>query len=211
MRTTSFLFLASLGAAAMATAACSSKDAANPPPPGVTSTSSSTSSTSTSSSSGASSSSTSSSSTSGSSSSGAGGASSSSTSSSSTGSSSSGGGAGGGSACSGNTPIELTVKNYLNWCDVSVAGGAASTAAVQTVCVADAMKVDLTATAASATFKLGDWHHTDGDSGSGDPGTVTGNPPSSAAAITVSASKKCAWICCPFTDGTGCPATDQCL
>lgn len=101
------------------------------------------------------------------------------------------------------------MKNYLSWCDVSVKGAAAVTDAVQTVCVADGM-VDLTATAASATFKLGDWHHTDGDSGSGDPGTVSGNPATSAAVITVSANKKCAWVCCPFTAGTGCPLIDQC-
>ena len=103
------------------------------------------------------------------------------------------------------------MKNYLSWCGVSVKGAASSTAPVQTVCVADASMVDLTATAASAMFKLGTWHHTDGDLGSGDPGVVSGNPPMSAAVITVSALKKCAWVCCPFTNGTGCDAVpEQC-
>ena len=115
---------------------------------------------------------------------------------------------GGGSAapapvsCSGATPVALTVKNYLSWCDVSVAGRAASTAAAQTVCVA-AGAVPLSATP-SAGFELGPapWHDTDDDHGAGDPADAT--------TVTVSGASDCAWVCCPFPDGTGCPTTDQC-
>jgi hypothetical protein len=110
--------------------------------------------------------------------------------------------------CSGATPVALTVKNYLSWCSVSVAGHAASSAGAQTVCVA-AGTIALSATAL-AGFELGPapWHHTDGDSGAGDAGTVTSG--TSAASVTASGASTCAWICCPFVGGTGCPTTDQC-
>ena len=70
------------------------------------------------------------------------------------------GGTGGG--CNG---TELTVKNYLAWCSVSVAGGTPSSAAEQTVCVPEGA-VNLSATALNG-FILGTapWHNTDGDSG----------------------------------------------
>src|SRR5262249_18996605 len=109
--------------------------------------------------------------------------------------------------------VALTVKNYLSWCSVSIGDGSTSTAAAQTVCV-DPGTIHLTATAASATFKLGTapWHHTTGDTGSGDQGTVTGSGVSAESATTETASgaSACVWICCPFTDGTGCPTTDLC-
>jgi hypothetical protein len=98
------------------------------------------------------------------------------------------------------------VLNYLSWCSVSVGGVVASTADTQTVCVA-AGDVTLDATATTG-FKLGLWHHTNGDTGSGDPGTVTSGD--SKATVTVPTTKNCVWVCCPFTNGTGCPATDQC-
>jgi hypothetical protein len=107
----------------------------------------------------------------------------------------------------------LTMKNYLAWCNVIVDGHAASTAAVQAVPVT-AGTINVSATAASATFILGakPWHDTAGDTGAGDPGTVTGTgtAASSATTVVVGASGKCIWICCPFANGTGCPTTDQC-
>ena len=39
--------------------------------------------------------------------------------------------------CSGATPVALTVMNYLSWCSVTVGSGMPSSAASQTVCVAD--------------------------------------------------------------------------
>ena len=104
----------------------------------------------------------------------------------------------------------LTVKNFDVWCSVSVNGGAASTAAVQTVPISTPTDVTLVATPASSTFILGDWHHTDGDTGSGDPGKVSGTM--STAKVNVGTSNVCVWVCCPFANppGSGCPTTDQC-
>jgi hypothetical protein len=107
----------------------------------------------------------------------------------------------------------LTVKNYLSWCSVSVAGGTASTAAVQMVPITTAGPKMLVATAASATFQLGAnmWHHTDGDTGTGEPGTVSGPMSTATVSVTTSASK-CVWVCCPFSNpaGTGCDVPEQC-
>jgi hypothetical protein len=125
-----------------------------------------------------------------------------------------GGSSSGGSAptCSGATPVALTVKNHLSWCSVSVSGQAASSASAQTLCVAPG-PIALSATAQTG-FELGPapWHDTTGDHGSGDPGTVTGSGQSASSATTVTAAgtTSCAWVCCPFTDGTGCPTTNQC-
>jgi hypothetical protein len=107
----------------------------------------------------------------------------------------------------------LTVKNYLAWCSVSVDGMNASVGAVQTEPITTSRNdLTLVATAASASFKIDSmmWHHTNGDSGSGEAGTVSGAM--STATVTVTAgANKCVWVCCPFTSGTGCPTTDQCL
>jgi hypothetical protein len=115
--------------------------------------------------------------------------------------------------CGSATPVALTVKNFVSWCSVSVAGAAASSAATQTMCVA-AGAVDLSATA-NATFVLGPtpWHDTAGDTGSGDPGTVTGSGQASQSAttVTVSGASACVWVCCPGATGTpACPTTNQC-
>jgi hypothetical protein len=101
----------------------------------------------------------------------------------------------------------LTVKNVDVWCTVTVAGGTPSAAAEQTVCVAPGT-VNLAATA-NTGFVLGDWHHTTGDTGSGDPGTVTNGV--SAATVRVGSSNACVWICCPGVGGVpACPTTDAC-
>ena len=115
--------------------------------------------------------------------------------------------------CSGSTPVSLTLENFLTWCSVSVAGGAASSAATQTMCVA-AGTVNLSATA-NPTFELGPapWRGTSGDHGSGDPGTVTGSGQSaqSATTVAVSGSSACVAVCCPGVNGTAlCPTTNQC-
>lgn len=115
-------------------------------------------------------------------------------------------GTGGSAGCSGAQPVALTVLNFDAWCTVSVAGGTPSGAGSQTVCVADG-SVALEATA-NTGFKLGKWFGTSGDTGTGDPGTVTGTK--SDAKVTVSGTVKCVSVCCPFADGTGCPTTKQC-
>jgi hypothetical protein len=114
--------------------------------------------------------------------------------------------------CSGATPVSLTVKNYLSWCDVSVNGAAASAAPSQTTCVA-AGSVPVTAQALPG-FELGSrpWHHTTGDGGSGEQGTVTGSgqTATSATTVTVSGASACAWVCCETAGASDCPSMDQC-
>ncbi|MCE9578239.1 MAG: hypothetical protein K8W52_34250 [Deltaproteobacteria bacterium] len=105
----------------------------------------------------------------------------------------------------------LTVKNYLAWCSVSVNGAAASTAAQQVVTVTPGA-IPLVASGATG-FKLGPnmWHHVDGTTGNtGVAGNVSGTM--SSATVTVGAGGACVWVCCPFTNGTGCPDSlaDQC-
>ncbi len=120
-------------------------------------------------------------------------------------------GAGGSSTgCSGSTPVTLTVLNFDAWCSVAVGTGTASPAASQTVCVADG-SVTLTATP-NAGFILGDWYGIDGNTTTGQAGTVTGSGATAQTTITttVSGSSACVSICCPFTNGTGCAAMDMC-
>ncbi len=128
-------------------------------------------------------------------------------------SASSNSGSGSGSACSGATPVALTVLNYLKWCSVTVAGGTPSIEASETVCVAKGT-VDLAATPATSQFEIGPapWHDTSADTGSGDPGTTSGSGTTETdkTTVDVTSGSKCVWVCCPFTNGSGCPATDQC-
>ena len=110
------------------------------------------------------------------------------------------------SGCAGTV---LTVLNYDLWCSVAVNGGAASTAASQTVCVPASTNVALVATAVSG-FQLGNWHHTTGDTGSGDPGTVSGGMSTAHYMSGTASAGACIWVCCPFPGGAGCPTTEQC-
>ena len=125
--------------------------------------------------------------------------------------SSSGGDSGSGDGgCSGNAPSQLTVLNYKNWCSVSINSSTFATGTSLTACVASGT-VSLAAMPKSATFELGPapWHDTAGDTGSGNPGTVSGTTDSTT--VVVGAGGKCVWVCCPFaSDGSGCPTTDQC-
>lgn len=118
----------------------------------------------------------------------------------------------GGGTCSGSTPVSLTVKNYLSWCSVSVNGDTASSAAEQTTCVT-AGAVPVT-TEALPGFELGTtpWHHTDGDSGSGEQGTLTGSGQStmSSATVNVTGASACAWVCCETAGTSDCPTMDLC-
>ncbi|HET6438477.1 MAG TPA: hypothetical protein VFG59_10480 [Anaeromyxobacter sp.] len=128
------------------------------------------------------------------------------------GSEGSGGGGVGGGSCSGPTPVSLTVRNYLSWCSVSVNGETASSAPEQTTCV-PAGTVPLSAVALPG-FELGarPWHHTDGDSGMGEQGTVIGSGQSamSTANVTVSGASACAWVCCETAGTSDCPTMDLC-
>jgi hypothetical protein len=115
----------------------------------------------------------------------------------------------------------LTVKNYLNWCSVEVNGMTGSVAGQQVVNLAPGT-YSLVAKRASSSFVVDGnmWHHTNGDSGTGETGVVT-KPDAqdeatwfSTAMVTVGTSAKCVWVCCPFsTQGhPGCESTiaDQC-
>ena len=103
--------------------------------------------------------------------------------------------------------LTLTVKDYLSWCSVSVDGGAGLSTTPQTISVTAGSTASLTAMPLSG-FQLGLWHHTDGDTGSGDPGTLSGT--TSTATATIGSTSKCVWVCCPFVGGSGCPTADQC-
>jgi hypothetical protein len=116
-----------------------------------------------------------------------------------------GGGSGGG--C-----VELTVINTSSWCSVSVAGEDPVTDAEITACV-PAGEVDLEASAADNNFQLGPtpWHGTDGDTGDGEEGDVTGSGVNATSAATVTVTgEDCVWVCCPFTNGTGCDIENPC-
>jgi hypothetical protein len=105
--------------------------------------------------------------------------------------------------------VNLTVENVLVWCSISVNGSTPSAAPVQVVCVPPGTQ-QLAATAL-VDFELGPWHDTAGDMGQGDPGTVTGTGQSAVISTTVVVGDdpKCVWICCPYTDGDGCPPANQ--
>jgi hypothetical protein len=108
----------------------------------------------------------------------------------------------------GCTGVTVTVLNSLVWCSVSVNGGAPSSGASQTVCVPADSDVSLVATPLSG-FELGLWHHTDGDTGTGDMGVVSGGM-STASLTAPGTGTACVWVCCPFEGGAGCPTIDQC-
>jgi len=126
---------------------------------------------------------------------------------------SAGSSSGGGGGCAG---VVLTVKDVpisSPGCLISVAGGTPLGAGVQTVCVPTG------ATTLSATpyagFELdpkGTWHGTDGDTGSGDKGTVSASMTSRTTVTLKAKGTKCVWACCPgvYKGMPSCPKTDQC-
>ena len=92
-------------------------------------------------------------------------------------------------------------------------GNTASGLASQTVCVAPGA-IPVSATA-KPMFKIGvnPWHDTDGDiGGTGEQGMLTGTGQAtvSSTTVTVSGMTACAWVCCEFANGGGCPTLDQC-
>jgi hypothetical protein len=104
---------------------------------------------------------------------------------------------------------QLTVKNYVSWCSVSVNGGAATTLGSQQVFVQPG-QIALSATAVQGfTLDAHMWHHTDGDTaGTGEAGTLNGS--ASDTTVTVGSAAKCVWVCCPTMGTQDCPPTDQC-
>lgn len=56
------------------------------------------------------------------------------------------------------------------------------------------------------------WYYTDGDTGTGDPSTVTGSGPNAQSVTTKKVGTKpritystCVWACCEYAGGGGCP------
>lgn len=110
--------------------------------------------------------------------------------------------------------VLLTVKDAPTgtpWCSVTIGSQAASTAGVVTAPITASGPITLKVSPNSG-FKLDTnmWHHTDGDTGTGDTGTVSGT--TSTTTVTVTAgTAKCVWVCCPGSTGSpACPTTDQC-
>jgi hypothetical protein len=103
----------------------------------------------------------------------------------------------------------LTVRNYAEWCTVSINGAAFSFTDPLSVQVAPGL-VALAAGPKNSNFILGPWFHTVGDrDGGGDPGTLDGGI--SYTAVNVGTSAACVFICCPFSNGSGCSGvTDPC-
>lgn len=98
--------------------------------------------------------------------------------------------------------VRLTVCNYLAWCSISINGGAASTAATQTLDVPAGTVVNLMGDRASASFIWGYWQNTDADPGPPDWDT------NMAAMVTMDTDIH-VLACCPFTSGSGCDIGEQ--
>ncbi len=101
----------------------------------------------------------------------------------------------------------MTVHNFDAWCTVTVGSGAASPAAEQTVCAMTGTSVQVSAYA-NAGFMLGTtpWHGTFNDTGTGEQGSLSdaGANVTSSATVKTMGATQCAYVCCPFTNGTGC-------
>ncbi len=95
------------------------------------------------------------------------------------------------------TQAQLTVTDYLNWCKVSV-NGAQPTAFPGTYPFTPGTVVSLSADPLTG-FIWGYWTGTDGV----DPVTHADTSQSTTVTMWVDRS---VFVCCPFADGTGCPA-----
>ena len=105
------------------------------------------------------------------------------------------------SGCSGSTPIDLKLVNYLSWCDLTVAGTALpvptpGSTTTSHVCVAAG--ATLSATANGSSFEIG----TPPSPFITGTNTVTDN--GSTASTALAAGSTCVAVCCPFTGGSGC-------
>jgi hypothetical protein len=112
----------------------------------------------------------------------------------------------------------LTVLNYLDWCSVSINGGAPSTSGTLAVSVPAGSTADIVATPASDAFQIGPdpWFGADDANGGAAPGTDVGSGPNETSTVTVtmsaSGANRCVSVCCqePGNAPDRCPATDPC-
>lgn len=89
----------------------------------------------------------------------------------------------------------LTVQNFLGWCSISIAGGVSSTAAnPPPIDFPSGTVVPLSGAPASG-FIWGYWTGTD----------VAGHDTNTDTTVTMTADRS-VFVCCPFPDGSGCPA-----
>jgi hypothetical protein len=113
----------------------------------------------------------------------------------------------------------LTVMNFLNWCSVSINGGAASTGATVTASVTPGSVATIVAGPAGSAFQIGanPWFGVDQNDGGAASGTDTGNGTSetSQATVTITATgtAQCVAVCCqePGDSPVPCPTTSPCL
>jgi hypothetical protein len=113
----------------------------------------------------------------------------------------------------------LTVKNFLNWCSVSINGGSASTDATVTASIAAGAVATIVATPASSSFQIGPapWFGVDQNGGAAAPGTDVGSGTSETSTATVTMNQagmsQCVSVCCqePGNSPDPCPTTNPCL
>lgn len=91
----------------------------------------------------------------------------------------------------------LSIDNYLAWCSVSVDGGVATPNPPPAQFVPGTV-VSLFGQPVSATFIWGYWRFTDAAPGGG-------HDISQNATVTMT-SDRTVFVCCSFTNGSGCPA-----
>jgi hypothetical protein len=109
----------------------------------------------------------------------------------------------------------LTVLNFLNWCSVTIDGGAASTAASVTGSVAVGSTATIVVTPASSAFQIGadPWFGVTENGGAAAAGTDngTGATETSTATVVV-AGNQCVSVCCqlPGNGPPACPTTNPC-
>lgn len=113
--------------------------------------------------------------------------------------------------------VTLTVMNFLDWCSVSINGGAASANATVSATVTGGSVATIVATPASGAFQIGPdpWFGVDQNNGSAAPGTDVGSgtTETSTAKVTISGSgTQCVSVCCqePNNSPTPCPTTNPC-
>lgn len=115
------------------------------------------------------------------------------------------------------TTTTLTVMNFLNWCSVSINGGAASTESTVTANVDSGSMATIVAMPASDAFQIGSepWFGVDENNGGAAAGTDMGSgaTETSTATVTIGANgNQCVSVCCqlPGNAPTPCPATNPC-
>jgi hypothetical protein len=111
----------------------------------------------------------------------------------------------------------LTIKNFESQCAISTYNAPAELGPNMALLLIGPgpWTIPLAANPASDAFALGPapWHHTVGDAGSGDPGTIVGTGATATSTTVVTfggQTHACVWVCCTLADGAGCPTTDQC-